>query len=340
MSKLMLVLGNGFTIDLIHQIEKEKEVNTVNLFYDGDIVEWPDGTKEKGFLSYRNCKNLWNLGARPKMDREKAQELIEDIISCANTLPQKMLVGTGEKDNIYINAYYELASYLKHLFIMYNQIVDDKELNGAKITEWGWYKLINSANNSPDIEEIDIVTYNYDIFLERILTLHNIRYDVVGIKEEGNKIKIFKPHGSISFCYNGKGEKEAFIIRKNADMYEAKISDFSVMYQQLDENYYVNAMIPPSGDSSRMTFKWADDLRTSIGDMLKKIDSSDRLIISGLSYWHVDRREIDEILISLPNEMKVYMVNPNPPKALNAVISCIFDKYVLFTDSKSIGDLV
>jgi len=102
MSKLMLVLGNGFTIDLIHQIEKEKEVNTVNLFYDGDIVEWPDGTKEKGFLSYRNCKNLWNLGARPKMDREKAQELIEDIISCANTLPQKMLVGTGEKDNIYI----------------------------------------------------------------------------------------------------------------------------------------------------------------------------------------------------------------------------------------------
>lgn len=339
MSRLVLLLGNGFTIDLIQQIEKRNSINTVNLFYDGDIVEWPDGMGEKGFLSYKNCRNLWNLGARPKMDNDKAYDLIEDIISCANTLTKTMLIGNYGKDNIYINAYYELAAYLKHLFIMYNKEVSDNDLNSEKVNQWGWYNLINTANNNPDIEEVIIITYNYDIFLERILKLHNINFDIIGVEEKGNKIKIYKPHGSISFCHSGKGDKSAYSIRREADMYEARISDFCVRYDMLDENYYVNAMIPPSGDSSRMTFKWAEELRKEISEKIKEISSQDKLVISGLSYWHVDRREIDEILISLPVEMNVYMVNPKPPKALNAVVSCIFEKYVLFSESKSIGEL-
>lgn len=338
MSKLMLLLGNGFTIDLISQIRKDTVVNTSNLFTNGDIVEWPDGTKECGFLSYKHCKNLWNLGARPGMNYDDASELIEDIISCANTLTKTMM--TNNKDNVYINAYYELAAYLKHLFIMYNDMISDEDLQGVEVNNWGWYDLINKANRNSDIEEIVIITYNYDIFLERILKLHNINFDIMGIEEGGNKIKIFKPHGSISFCYKGQGEQETFDIRRDADMYEAQLLDFNVKYVDLNENYYVNAMIPPSGDSSRMTFKWAEEIREKILKKLKEIEREDRLVVSGLSYWHVDRKEIDEILVKLPTELNVYMVNPFPPRALNAVISCIFEKYILYSNSKNIGGLL
>ena len=340
MARLILLIGNGFTIDLISKLERN-DINTKNLFFDGDLVIWPDGQGRRGFLSYRNCKSLWSLGARPHMDDAAAQEIIEEIISCANTLTRSMIdVKNIECSNIYRSAYYELIAYLKHLFIMYDKKVDDKELTCEKINEWGWYKLINDAYRSDSISEIDIVTYNYDIFLERVLRLHNIGYDIEGITGDGNKIKIYKPHGSISFCHKNKAERSMYKIRKEADMYEAQLSDFTVRYDCLDENYYVDAMIPPSGDSSRMTFQWAKDVRTLIGKLVNEMNADDQLVISGLSYWHVDRREIDEILVKAPSDMNVYMVNPCPPKSLEAVISCIFDKYVLLASSNNMEGIL
>ncbi|MGN0278734.1 MAG: SIR2 family protein [Lachnospiraceae bacterium] len=338
MGKIVMVLGNGFTIDFIKYIRKESIVNTANLFYDGDAVAWPDGSNTKGFLSYSHCKNLWNLGARPKMEKEIAQEIIEEIISCANTLPRDR-IASDITNNIYVNAYFELAAYLKHLFIMYDNAIKDSDITGANIAEWGWYKLLSKAFTSPQIEEIHIITYNYDLFLERVLRLNNISFDIVGIDEKNNKVKIYKPHGSISFCHREKGEKEDFSIRRDIALYEAELSDFVIGNNNLDENYLVSAMIPPSGDSSRMTFKWASDLRKMISEMISKISAEDKLIISGISYWHVDRKEIDEILISLPPDINAYMVNPYPPKSLDAVMTCLFEKYVLFVDSKRIGEL-
>lgn len=338
MGKIVMVLGNGFTIDFIKYIHKEDVVNTANLFYDGDAVTWPDGSNSKGFLSYSHCKNLWNLGARPQMDKESAQEIIEEIISCANTLPRDR-IASDNINNIYVNAYFELAAYLKHLFIMYNNKIKDSDITGANISQWGWYKLVSKAYANQNIDEIHIITYNYDLFLERVLRLHNISYDIVGIDESDNKIKIYKPHGSISFCHKIKGEREDFSIRRSISYYEAELSDFVIGDKELDDNYIISAMIPPSGDSSRMTFKWASDLRKKISSMIGAVNAEDKLIVSGISYWHVDRKEIDEVLISLPPDINAYMVNPYPPKTLDAVMSCLFDKYVLFVDSKRIGEL-
>lgn len=97
MSNLVLIVGNGLTIDLLKCISRYEEINTKNLFRNGDKVEWPDGSNEKGFLSYKRCRNLWNLGARPSMDDDEAQELIEEIISCANTIPKNMLDDKSEQ---------------------------------------------------------------------------------------------------------------------------------------------------------------------------------------------------------------------------------------------------
>jgi hypothetical protein len=80
---LILILGNGFTIDFIKQLGKEKEIDARNLFSKGDKVPWVSDN-EPGFLSYKRCPNLWNLGARTNNSIESSISLIEDIITCAH----------------------------------------------------------------------------------------------------------------------------------------------------------------------------------------------------------------------------------------------------------------
>lgn len=338
MNNLVLIVGNGLTIDLLKCISKIEDINTKNLFRNGDKVEWPDGSNEKGFLSYKRCKNLWNLGARPSMNDNEAQELVEEIISCANTIPKNML--DDKSENIYVNAYFELVAYIKQLFIMYNKKVSEEDLSSSNIINWGWYKLIKRAYNSAEYERIYIITYNYDIYLERVLKVHNIPFDIVGIEENDNKVKIVKPHGSISFCHKSINDKDTYDIKRSSVLYEAELNDFEVRYERLDENYSVYALIPPSGDSTRMLFKWAEEMRMKEKEIIKTLQEDDKIIVSGLSYWHVDRKEIDDILTTIGAKSNVYMVNPNPPKVLNAVLSCIFDNYILYTGSEEIGELL
>ena len=162
MKKLILLFGNGLTMDLLAHLENEKpNIDLSNLFSKGDTVIWPDGNQERGFLSYKHCPSLWNLGARPNMDKQAANDLIEDIITCANMISSANT--PPQEDNIYLTAYYELVAYLKHLFIQYNEQVSDRDLLADTITDWGWLKLIQSAYSSDEYEKIIVITYNYNI---------------------------------------------------------------------------------------------------------------------------------------------------------------------------------
>ena len=340
MKKLVLILGNGLTMDLLSNLDEEKaDIDLSNLFSKGDTVIWPDGCGERSFLSYKYCPALWNLGARPNMDKDSATDLIENIITCANMVSNSSTM--LQKDNLYLSAYYELVAYLKHLFIQYNNQVNDRDLLSANIEQWGWLQLIQNANRSQEYDKIIIVTYNYDIFLERILSLHHVAFSVGGLEEDAEKIILLKPHGSISFAHNQVGDPSTFVIRKSTDMYEASLSDFVVKYDNLDKNYLVNALIPPAGDSSRLTYKWENELRTLVDDQISTVTENDKCVISGLSYWHVDRKEIDSLLakISIKN-VHAYMVNPHPPKALSAVLTCVLPKHITYSSSKWIGGLI
>ena len=340
MKKLILILGNGITMDLLAHLDEQKSnIDLSNLFSKGDTVIWPDGSNERGFLSYKYCPSLWNLGARPNMDKIAATELIEDIITCAHMVSSAN--ACPQKDNIYLSAYSELATYLKHLFIQYNNQVYDRDLLSAKLENWGWLKLIESAYNNSEYKKIIIITYNYDIFLERLLRLKYIPFSIGGLEEDNEKIILLKPHGSISFAHNTISDTSTFSIRKNNDMYEASLSDFSVKYTELEKNYLVNALIPPAGDSSRLTYRWANELRSLVDSLVSDISEDDKCVISGLSYWHVDRREIDSLLAKISaKNIDTYMVNPHPPKALSAVLTCVLPKHIMYSSSEWIGGLI
>lgn len=324
-----ILLGNGFTIDLLNHLKNKIDcgINVSNLFSNGELVNWP-GNDKPGFLSYRYCPNLWTLGARPNMSNEDAINLIEDIITCANILHKN----NTRSENIYIKAYKELVTYLQALFVYYNKQIDISKLD---FSDWPWFKYLNDLYNSEDVNKIHIVTFNYDIWLERVFKKNNIHFDISNIDDQDRKIKIYKPHGSISFSHRVKKPKEAFAIRYDSDSNDGEISEFRIEYDNIDALNSVNAIIPPAGDSSRLDFKWAKEIRDKAKEVAKSLNKNDELIICGLSYWHVDRLEIDSILTSIPPEMdEVKVINPYTPKVFNAIITTLFDKVIFYNNSK------
>lgn len=330
---LFILIGNGFTIDFIDHMQKEDVISVSNLFKFGSCVPWPVD-KEPSFLSYKRCPNLWNLGARPSMCDRESIRLIEDIITCANVVDSNRRSG----DNIYIKAYKELAIYLKHLFIYYNNKISDDEIRG-RIDSWSWSIFLDKVYNSSEYKKIIIVTYNYDVWLERYLKVKGMKFNI-GVLERMNnkkKITILKPHGSISFIHKTKLDKSSFEISYNRDLSEGIAKEFSVKYSALDEHYLINAMIPPAGDSGRLQFGWASQIRGKIKQLAKELSPNDEVITCGLSYWHVDRKEIDEIFTSINPEVTLKLVNPYPPRTLNSVLCSLFPNYINYTSSKILG---
>lgn len=298
----LFILGNGFTMDFLSHINCATKVDVRNLFRFGSCVKWPSDNIP-GFLSFKHCPHLWNLGARPQMSEQETMSLIEDIITCVNvhaTSTQKAVVPAPASPNdIYLYAYKELSLYLKHLFIAYDKAIP---VESASIASWPWIDILRKANADTSIDRIDIITYNYDIWLERILIKDTIPFSVsvVEAPNAANKINIFKPHGSISFAHKHTRDPTAFEIVYNRDWPDAPASDFSVTYDNLDKYYLVNAMIPPAGDSGRFNQTWAREIRSALLKTIKEYKAHDEVVVCGLSYWHVDRAELDELLVSLP----------------------------------------
>lgn len=327
-----LILGNGFTIDFLHFLKDKSgnNINVSNLFENGELVPWP-GNNKPGFLSYRYCPNLWTLGARPNLDSVATIALIEDIITCANILNKN----SRNSDNIYIKAYKELVSYLKALFIYYDNLID---VPNADIAQWDWFKFIKNLYDSEEIDKIHIVTFNYDIWLERIFKKMGINFSISNFETSENKIIIYKPHGSISFAHKILREKEAFEINYDSDSNDGEIKEFEVKYDGLSALNSINAIIPPAGDSSRLDFKWAKKIRDDAKDIAKNLTESDELLICGISYWHVDRLEIDSILTSInPKLNEIKVINPNTPNVFNAIITTLFEKVIFYKNSKPLN---
>ena len=331
---LFLILGNGFSIDLISFLKEKNnlahDIDVSNFFKYGAEVPFPD-TNEPGFLSSKNCPNLWNLGARPNMDGVQALEIIENIITCINVYashPQKGELAKSKQNDIYFFAYLELIEYIRNLFVYY----DRKITKIPKVLkDWAWLKTIKDKKNK--YNKIYIVTYNYDVWLERILTSFDIKFSIVGMDEREQKVNIFKPHGSISFLHNLI--REPYRVDNQKEIKSLPLSDYSLDYT-FEKISMVNAIIPPASEAGRMQQdenSWSKIIHNQILDKFKLSKESDDCIISGISYWHVDRNELDNILVNMHPKISLKMINPNPSKPLTAVLTSLFENFVLYPKS-------
>ncbi|MBP6731660.1 MAG: hypothetical protein KA149_06365, partial [Chitinophagales bacterium] len=119
------------------------------------------------------------------------------------------------------------------------------------------------------------------------------------------------------------------------DSNDGEISEFDLKYENLTALNTINAIIPPAGDSSRLDFRWAKEIRDRAKLIAKELKEKDELIVCGISYWHVDRLEIDSILTSVnPKLDDIKIINPYPPKVFNAIITTLFDKVIFFNNSQ------
>ena len=83
------------------------------------------------------------------------------------------------------------------------------------------------------------------------------------------------------------------------------LGEFTYDNKHLDCLNIINALIPPAGDSSRLKQSWSAEIRNQIKVLAKTLKKDDCVIICGISYRHVDRKEIDTYL----SKMQLYYKN-------------------------------
>lgn len=335
MNKKLIILGNGFSIDFISQIKQDNKdneeiqsINLSNLFINGDKVSCPWDEKEKGLLSFENCPNLWTLGARPDISTDKANSIILDIVTSTNAFLRYKDYSNDTRlekidEKIYLCAYCELKEYIKSLMIYYNNLITDSCIKTTlDNNKWGWKRIFEELNLSGN--KTNIITYNYDLWLERILKVMKIKFDL--FRNTAKNIQIIKPHGSINFI--NKNETGSFyeIIHSLND--EVKIKDIKINISPEKKSI----IIPPAGESIKAG-SWSKYIRDKSFNCAKSIDKDDNIIICGISYWNVDRYEIDKLLCAVDSECHISFINPNPPSEFNATLMSIFKKYKVFKSS-------
>jgi len=330
--KYLLILGNGFSIDLLNHLQKANTVPLTNLVAEGDKLHWP-ADSNGAFLSFRNTPNLWILGIRPSNPPKRNNQIIENIITCANAYylkaPSSRSFGTSDKRSIYIDAYRELVVYLKYLFVHFDKTI---ELKKGEVQDWPWAKLLTGLATDSAVTSIDVVTFNYDIWLERTLDVLGLGYNVSVLSSDtAAKISVIKPHGSISFVHKTHLDPAAFSINYASDYLEAKPTDFDILKTDLNHNTPIIPLIPPAGDSVRFNLTWAGNIRSHALTQAKAITDGDRVILCGLSYWHVDRREIDDLLLNISDKAGLAFINPTPPETFDAVLTSLFKHYEHYT---------
>ena len=356
MKNAFIILGNGFTIDFLQHYSPEdssalERIDVRNLFRLGDRIS-PPWDDKPGFLSYKNCPSLWMLGARPSNTTAESTALIEEILTCANMFfdfvnepeqkDKRLELASQIKDRLYLKAYSELIVYLRHLFTCYDTVITDEKLLKflKSSTDWGWLNFFRSLTKS-EYDKITVVTYNYDIWLERILKLLKIPFFISGFEEPGaGAVEIIKPHGSISFVPKDLG-RTSYSINYNLDFEGTSIDQLELKYDEL-MSYDKGAIIPPAGDSLRLeiTAPWSHCFRKKATALAREIGVNDEVVLCGISYWYVDRKEIDELLINLNQDANFTFINPSPPRDLNAVLTSIFKNYVQQSSSVEIGGIL
>lgn len=330
--KVLVIAGNGLSMAMLAK-RAVPGIDLSNLFAMGSDVSWP-ANDMPGFLSFEHCPNLWALGGRQTANGSSAYQVIEQIITAVNACC--LADPTSLDDGIYIKAYKELVSYLRHLFVHYDALLQEaKFFDSAEVFEpIDW---LIEACGARHVSDIDIVTFNYDAFLERALQKKGIGFEVPLLApSSGTKVRIHKPHGSITFCGKTAIDRSAFQISYDSRFTEGGIDDLAVKYDGLGEHYPLVGILPPAGESERYSHRWIRQIWDKAIEAGKNIGADDIVVLFGLSYWHVDRKEIDMLLAKLARKARVISVNPNPNPQLEAVCCSLFKNYHSYSNPKQL----
>ena len=234
-------------------------------------------------------------------------------------------------------------AYLRYLFVHY-----DTELQAASFFDkpeiFEPIELaLEAVAEAPAVTDIDIISFNYDALLERALEKKSVSFSIPLLAEVNRaKARVHKPHGSITFCGKKPIDKSAFAINYGGGsrFTEGAISELEVRYTGLDGHFPLLGILPPAGESERYRHRWIRQIWDRALQAARSLEPNDVVIIYGLSYWHVDRREIDMLLGEVSRRARVISVNPNPSPHFEAVCCSLFRSYQSYSTSKQLKRMI
>lgn len=300
----LLILGNGFSLDLCQYLEMHL---TTSFPFRYNV---PDpSAPNKRLLDKKELTRVANLIA--------ANSSKDDYEIIRNFLGRY-----SENKWEDVRTHYELRQYLSLAYSYLNNTI----LNQWK-NNWKWQRWIYRHYK----EMSGVYTLNYDLVLETTLAKSSLPYYRVGSTEEDNPegIPIFKPHGSCDFD----------IIRTflNYVLPAPPLTATTVLCENIDKNGRGRVeivrreelmqprteadIVLPLEFSPQIKLTW---VRQGYETFERIATSVDACMIVGISYQECDRKEID-MMISNMHDVRIQLICPNPNILLEEKLKTVSD---------------
>lgn len=280
-----LLVGNGFTTDLINS--KGLKLNSslpLKNFNDLHI-------NYSGFIDYI-----------PAIKDELFGQDIDDYIAISQ-YATKYALGSSEEG--------QLRRFLAQSYSMLQLTIDEYNL-----FDWKWVQWLQKNRKRLGC----VISFNYDVLLERSLKFSGIAYSRIGTDEPIRKVPVLKPHGSIDFDISNNffggvsvcENPEFFWKNLHTSLNDMGSVEIVPKSKWLCPRIQAD-IIPPSRDNYQRNLSWVNLMFRTYTHLSSQLDA---LVIVGSSYWDVDRPEINHFLEKLPKTAIVYIANLKPDEYL------------------------
>lgn len=279
MKKFALLVGNGFTLDLVSPLGLHSSYPLQN-FNSRDI-------------SYNDF-----LHKLPAINSELFGQSCDDFTAIINYIKNNM--DDDVKDC-------QLRRFLALAYSKFQLIVDSYQ---SHLLNWKWLKWIQENQHKLTCA----ISLNYDRNLENVLDLAKIPYHRVGTNEILGRVPVMKPHGSIDFDIPKRAiscdieSRWTLTTKLNDGEYMEVVPKSEWLIPRIEPD-----IVPPSVLNIQLHLKWVKEISRIYQAQASELDA---FVIIGNSYWDVDRPEIDSFLSQLRPRTKVYVIDPNPNKEL------------------------
>lgn len=316
MNRILLIVGNGLSIDLYQYLKLDIDPSSPFLF---DVPDPFDSSK----------KLLDTLTRVKDMIKPYPNTRDFDIIQNFVRNYQK----NNEEDQW---KHCELRYYLALAYSYANDILLDRWEK-----DWRWEVWINKNYNNI----VGVISLNYDLVLETTLNKLSLRYYRIGSTEEDNPtgILIFKPHGSCDFDISNRAISVPPQLRLkrltflNEFIINGRGRVEPVSEEKLLEPRTEADIVLPLEFSPQTQLTWVRQGYETVRQIAKTVDTC---IILGISYQPCDRREINSIIDNIPANTKIQLINPKPNAEFEGKLRRVSDKVQRINPTDFFDDII
>lgn len=286
MDRILLIIGNGLSIDLCQYLKLAIDPSSPFLFGVPDPFD--------------SSKKLLDTLSRVK-DMIKSYPNTRDFDIIQNFVKNYQ---KSNQENQWKHC--ELRHYLSLAYSYANDIVLDRWKK-----QWRWEVWMNRNYN----RIVGVVSFNYDLVIEATLNKLSLKYYRIGSTEEDSPtgIPIFKPHGSCDFDISNRAisippeSRLKNLTSLNQFIINGRGRVEIVLKEKLLEPRTEADIVLPLEFSPQTQLTWVQQGYETVRQIAKTVDTC---IIVGISYQLCDRREINSIIDAIPANTRFLSINP------------------------------